>query len=92
MLACPMLHSHCGSYWLRFFVSFRIAGKAAYYLGEYVSAVDHFRSAIELNGQVLPAWEGLAFTQIALGEIEKAIETYQKLVSVLSFMIVPRVG
>eukprot|EP00884_Botryococcus_braunii_P003748 jgi/Botrbrau1/13374/Bobra.0194s0006.2 len=73
--ACA-LEIDCSSYEARV-----IAGKAAYYLGEYVSAADHFRTAIELNGQVLPAWEGLAFTKIALGEIEKAIETYQKLLS-----------
>lgn len=69
--------------WTVFFDSFRIAGKAAYFLGEYAGAVDHFQTAIGLNGQVLPAWEGLASTQIALGDTEKAIETYQKLVSLL---------
>jgi tetratricopeptide (TPR) repeat protein len=59
----------------------RISGKAAYYLGEYASAVDHFDSATALDGESLPAWEGLAFTQIAMGEVSKAIETYHKLVS-----------
>jgi tetratricopeptide (TPR) repeat protein len=58
----------------------RLAGKAAYYLGEYKSAAEQFEMAIKVNDKVLPAWEGLAFTQLGSGAIPAALGTYLKLV------------
>lgn len=58
----------------------RLAGKAAYYLGEYQTAAEHFERAIKVNEKVLPAWEGLAFTQLGSGATPAALATYLKLV------------
>ncbi len=59
----------------------RYAGKAAYYTGDYKKAQEEHKSAISLNGESLPAWEGLAECQLAAREGDAAVETFEHLVT-----------
>lgn len=59
----------------------RYAGKAAYYTGDYKRAQEEYRAAINLDGDLLGAWEGLAECQLAAREGDAAVETFEHLVS-----------
>ena len=59
----------------------RYAGKAAYYTGDYKRAKEEYRAAIDLDGDSLGAWEGLAECQLAAREGDAAVETFEHLVS-----------
>jgi len=59
----------------------RLAGKAAFALGDNESAEEAFEKATTLDSIALPAWEGVAETEVVEGNLSKAVETYRKLVS-----------
>ena len=58
-----------------------LAGKAAFALGDNESAEEAFEKATTLDSISLPAWEGIAETEVVEGNLSKAVETYRKLVS-----------
>jgi len=57
-----------------------LAGKACYYGGDPTAAASHFRAAAQLDDAGLPAWEGVALTQVASGDYLGAAKTYEELV------------
>ena len=61
-----------------------LAGKAAFALGDNESAEEAFEKATTLDSIALPAWEGVAETEVVEGNLSKAVETYRKLVRPVS--------
>ncbi len=59
-----------------------LAGRACYYGGDPTAASLHFRAATQLDDAGLPAWEGVALTQVASGDYLGAAKTYEELVRV----------
>ena len=59
-----------------------LAGRACYYGGDPTAASSHFRAATQLDDAGLPAWEGVALTQVASGDYLGAAKTYEELVRV----------
>ena len=57
-----------------------LAGRACYYGGDPTAASSHFRAATQLDDAGLPAWEGVALTQVAAGDYLGAAKTYEELV------------
>ena len=57
-----------------------LAGKACYYGGDPTAAALHFRAARSSTTPGLPAWEGMALTQVASGDYLGAAKTYEELV------------
>ena len=60
--------------------NYSLAGRACYYGGDPTAASSHFRAATQLDDAALPAWEGVALTQVAAGDYLGAAKTYEELV------------
>lgn len=64
-----------------------LAGRACYYGGDPTAASLHFHAATQLDDAGLPAWEGVALTQVASGDYLGAAKTYEELVRVFLWVL-----
>lgn len=64
-----------------------LAGRACYYGGDPTAASSHFRAATQLDDAALPAWEGVALTQVASRDYLGAAKTYEELVRSFVFFV-----
>ena len=61
----------------------RVAGRAAYHKGNLPLAESEYRHAADADESKLPAWEGLANVEMALGHTKQAAEIYVRLVGAI---------
>lgn len=59
----------------------RLAGKAAFGLGNVQHATASYRKAVQLNSGGAPAWMGLAEVAESSGDAALAVQAYEQLVS-----------
>ena len=58
----------------------RVSGKALFCSGDVQSARKEYEAALELNGDSMAAWEGVAELEVAENDLLKAADVYRRLV------------